>query len=290
MNKKMPLVSIVLVNYNQPEVTEACLLSLEKISYKEVEVFVVDNGSKVDNLIDESKFPGVHFIRSEKNLGFAGGNNLALRIAKGDYLMLLNNDTEVPADFLQPLVETFNRFPDAGIVSPKIKFFYSDNLIQYAGTSEINPFTCSGSTFGYKEFDDGRYDTENKTDLAHGACMIFSRKLMDEIGYLPEEYFIYYEEYDYCMMARRAGYSIYYNGLSWIRHKQSVSVGVFSPLKAYYMAKNRILFVKRNFKPFQKVISLSYYYLLALPKSIVNETFAGRHRNSLAILKGATGN
>lgn len=121
--EKLPKVSIITVNFNQAAVTCQLLDTLRKVSYSNVEVWVVDNGSTEPAGHIAQSYPEVHFIRSEKNLGFAGGNNLALTQATGDYLMLINNDTEAPQDFLQPLLETFSQYPDAGIVSPRLLFF-----------------------------------------------------------------------------------------------------------------------------------------------------------------------
>ncbi|MBL0051954.1 MAG: glycosyltransferase family 2 protein [Bacteroidetes bacterium] len=262
MQNQFPKVSIITINFNQADVTRECLNSLRKVTYPNLEIFLVDNASAPENRLLQSEYPEVIFIQSDKNLGFTGGNNLAMKVATGDFILLLNNDTEVPADFLEPLLKTFVDHPDAGIVSPKIIFFNSENLIQYAGTTAINPYTCCGHTIGYKETDNGQYNEVRKTDLAHGACMLIKREVMNKIGMLHDRFFIYYEEYDYCEMTKRAGFSIYYNGLTYILHKESVSVGKFSPFKAHYMAKNRVLFARRNFtgwkKPFRSRIILCW--------------------------------
>jgi GT2 family glycosyltransferase len=290
MKNKFPKVYIITINFNQADVTRECLNSLRKITYSNVEIFLVDNASATENRLLQSEYPEVIFIQSEKNLGFTGGNNLAMNVATGDFILLLNNDTEVPPDFLEPLLKTFADHPDAGIVSPKIIYFHTDKLIQYAGTNAINPYTCRGYTIGYKETDKGQYNEVRKTDLAHGACMLIKREVLDKVGMLHDKFFIYYEEYDYCEMAKRAGFSIYYNGFTYILHKESVSVGKFSPFKAHYMAKNRVLFARRNFTGWKKAVSLSYYFMLALPKNIISEAFAGRSKNSLAMIKGALRN
>lgn len=287
MQNQFPKVSIITINFNQADVTRDCLNSLRSVTYPNLEIFLVDNASAPENRILQTEYPEVILIQSNKNLGFTGGNNLAMKVATGDFILLLNNDTEVPADFLEPLLKTFIDYPDAGIVSPKIIYFNTDKLIQYAGTTAINPYTCRGHTIGYKETDNGQYDEVRKTDLAHGACMLIKRAVMDKIGMLHDRFFIYYEEYDYCEMTKRAGFFIYYNGLTYILHKESVSVGKFSPFKAHYMAKNRVLFARRNFTGWKKAVSLSYYFLLALPKNIISEAFAGRSKNSVAMVKGA---
>jgi GT2 family glycosyltransferase len=287
MAKLNPTISVIIINYNQADVTRDCLKSLENCQYDNLEIFVVDNSSAADKRVNKTEFLHVNFIQSEVNLGFAGGNNLAIAKCTGDYILLLNNDTIVTPNFLAPLLQSFKIHPDAGIVSPKIKFYYSDNLIQYAGTTKINPITCRGATIGYKEKDVNQYDFEKQTDLAHGACMLIKREVINKIGMLHESFFLYYEEFDYCEMAKRAGFEIYYNGLSHILHKESISVGKFSPLKSFYMAKNRILFAKRNFKGLEKIISISYYYLIALPKNVLVDYLKGRKENSIATIKGA---
>jgi GT2 family glycosyltransferase len=286
MNTNLPKVSIILVNYNQPEVTYECLKSIKTLEYPNYEVWVVDNDSKIEKRINTVLFPDVNYIQSDTNLGFSGGNNLAIKRCSGDYILLLNNDTEVEAELLNILLDTFPKHPEAGIVSPKI-VFYQTNTIQYAGTGAINPLTCRGNTIGYKETDLGQFDQIRKTDLSHGACMMIKREVIEKIGLLSEEYFLYYEEYDFCEMAKKAGFDIYFNGLTKVFHKESISVGKMSPLKSYYMSKNRVLFAKRNFKGWQKVLSMVYYYLLALPKNVLVETLRGRYNNSRAALKGA---
>jgi len=142
MKNIMPLVSIITINYNQSEVTFELLKSLRNISYPNVEIIVVDNASPSDHpeRIKEN-FPEIQLLLSETNLGFAGGNNLGVRVAKGDYLLFMNNDVEVPVDFLEPLVATLEDDESIGMVSPIIKFHWDSNLIQYAGYNPINLWT-----------------------------------------------------------------------------------------------------------------------------------------------------
>jgi GT2 family glycosyltransferase len=122
---KQPMVSIVSVNYDQPVVTCEMLESLRKVTYPNFETLIVDNGSpKTSPHIIKEKYPEVELIISAENLGFAGGNNIALKQAKGDYILLLNNDTEVKPDFLESLVELMESDKKIGIVSSKILYFY----------------------------------------------------------------------------------------------------------------------------------------------------------------------
>ena len=150
-----PLVSFITVNYNSTPDTIEFLLSCEKLNYKNIEVFVVDNASKVDAAKEiKESFPWVKYIRSEKNLGFAGGNNLAVRQAKGEYLFFLNNDTLLFPDFLENIVDFMQSHPDAGMASPKV-LFGNGTTIQYAVTTEIN-FLGRGNRIGLHEEDHGQ--------------------------------------------------------------------------------------------------------------------------------------
>ncbi|MDX2003151.1 MAG: glycosyltransferase family 2 protein [Chitinophagales bacterium] len=287
---QQPKVSIISVNFNQCQVTCDMLDSLRHISYQNVEIIVVDNGSKEDCSVIKQAYPEVIFIRSEENLGFAGGNNLGFEVASGDYILLLNNDTEVASGFLEPLLDTFAKHPKAGIVSPKLIFFYSDRLIQYAGTGNINALTCRGETHGFMQPDGPAFSFEAKTSLAHGACMMISRAAVEAAGTLDASYFLCYEEYDYCERVKQLGFEIYYNGHSEVLHKQSISMGKTSPLKSYYMTRNRIYFARKNFRGWSRSSALLFTYLVAVPKNMLAEWLKGRAENSLAIWKGATWN
>ncbi|MBO3273492.1 glycosyltransferase family 2 protein, partial [Hymenobacter defluvii] len=168
-----PLVSIISINYKQAQVTWEMLASLQHVTYPNYEVIIVDNASATDELLPiVEQFPGVQLIRSTENLGFAGGNNLGIAEAKGKYVLFLNNDTEVKPGFLEPLVELFESNPTAGVASPKLLFHGTDNLIQYAGCSGINPWTGRSVTQGLMEKDEGQHDTSTITQLAHGAAMM----------------------------------------------------------------------------------------------------------------------
>ncbi len=263
-----PLVSIITINYNESLVTLELLESLKGLSYPNYEVIVVDNASPNDNpdCIKES-YSDVHLIKSEENLGFAGGNNLGVKAAKGEYLLFINNDTIVPSNFIEPLVQTLQNDPTIGMVSPKIKFHWDDSLIQYAGYTPMNHWTIRNNSIGYHEKDNGAYDQPGETESIHGAAMMVPSRVVEEVGMMTEIYFLYYEEHDWAEMIKRAGYKIYYQPKSSILHKESLSTGKFSPLKTYYISRNRILFARRNFKPLQLFVSLLFQTFVSIPKN-----------------------
>ena len=271
---QQPMVSIVSVNYDQPDVTCEMLETLRSVTYPNFETLIVDNASpSTSPAIIKEKYPEVELIISDENLGFAGGNNIALKQAKGDYILLLNNDTEVPPDFLDGLVDLMESNKDIGIASSKILYFYEDNVIQYAGASPINPITSRGSHYGYKEVDNGQHNKIAETSYPHGACMMIRKSVLEELGLLYEGYFLYYEELDFAERVKRAGYKIYYQPNSYILHKESISTGKNSPLKTYYMNRNRVLFIRRNSKGITFLLAIIYFFVISLPKNTIKYLF-----------------
>src|SRR5580700_7779569 len=134
----MKTISVITVNFNQPKVTEELLRSIP-VTEASLEIIVIDNGSKADIATDwQMRYPTIKFIRSERNLGFAGGNNLGIKAATGDYLFLVNNDTEFTPCLVEKLVEVMDANPSVGMISPKIKYFNNKSLIQYAGYTPMN--------------------------------------------------------------------------------------------------------------------------------------------------------
>ncbi len=269
----MKLVSVITVNFNHGYVTEALLHSLQHHNdYPEIEIIVVDNGSDTNPVPGwQAKYPGVRFIRSEVNTGFAGGNNIGIRAAKGDYLFLINNDTEVTETLIRSLTEVMDRHPDVGIISPKIRYFDHPEILQYAGYTKVNYITGRNVCIGQFEQDEGQHDTRSgPTAYAHGAAMMVRRQALDKAGLMTENYFLYYEELDWSERIRRAGYEVYAHMQALIYHKESVSVGKKTALKEYFMNRNRILFVRRFASPGAFIVFCCYFAAVVVPRNIYN--------------------
>ncbi len=282
-NSNLPLVSIVSINYDHPEVTCAMLESMRKVTYPNVEVIVVDNASPNDDpAIIKQKYPEIVFIQSEKNLGFPGGNDLGIRQASGKYIMLLNNDTEVVPGFLEPLVAKMENDPTIGIVSPKIKFFDPPQLLQYCGISPINLLTIRSKGIGFNEVDNGQYNIDTEQAYAHGAAMMLRREVIEKVGLMADIYFLYYEELDWCFRTRQTGYKIYYVHNSLIYHKESVSTGRFSPLKTYYINRSRWLYMRRHVTGFNLLLAVMYQTLVSIPKNTLVYFIKGDFKNFTA--------
>ncbi|CAL1518091.1 glycosyltransferase family 2 protein [Chitinophaga sp. MM2321] len=267
-NPYYPLVSIITVNYNNTGVTCALLASLRKISYPNFEVIIVDNASVESPVAAIAEvFPTAKVISSPVNKGFAGGNNLGILAATGSYLFLVNNDTEFTEGLIEGLLEVFDKHPDAGIVSPKFHYYFEPGTIEYAGYNAVDMLTGRNSMIGCKEKDNGQYDATTETNYAHGGAMMIPRAAMDKVGLMPELYFLYYEEFDWCEQFKRKGYKIYYQYKSLIYHKESMTTGKNSPLKTYYLTRNRLLFMRRNVKLPARVFFMLYFTFLTVPKN-----------------------
>ncbi|MFN4083025.1 MAG: glycosyltransferase family 2 protein [Bacteroidia bacterium] len=288
--QQQPLVSIITVNYNGTQITHDFLASLEKCTYKNIEIFVVDNASSNPPVELKEKFPHVNLILSKENLGFAGGNNLAIKESKGKYVFLLNNDTEVDPGFLEPIVDLMESDETIGIASSKLIYYSKPDTLQFAGSYGLNFYTGRVFAIGHKELDSEQFTKNYKTSLAHGAAMMISRKALEKVGLMADLYFLYYEEIDFCERVKRAGFSIWYCGFSKVFHKESMSVGKESPMKIYYITRNRIIFTRRNTFGFQRIIALLFFYCISFPKGIIYYLFKKEFKLLAAFVKGAAWN
>ena len=275
---KTPLISIISVNYNGLDVTCEMIESVRKNSYSNFEIIVVDNASKESPKAYLNKhYPEVKVIESKENLGFSGGNNLGIEICKGDYIFLLNNDAELTNEAMESMLTLFEQVSNLGVVSPKICFYKGESdknsdsasfdLLQYVGTTPVHNLTARNETIGYLENDKNQYQNPKPTAYAHGAAMVLKREVIEEVGMMPEEFFLYYEELDWCEQIRRAGYEIYVQPTAKIYPKESISVGKFSTLKTYYINRNRILFMRRNRQDWQVAVFCLFLIFVVLPKN-----------------------
>ena len=277
--------SIITVNYNG--LKDTCEL-IDSIPFNDnMEVIVIDNASQQDEATAiQQRYPQVKVIRSEKNLGFAGGNNLGIKEAKGDYIFLVNNDTILKDLNFNTLIERLESTPLIGVVCPKIKFNWNRKDIQFAGYTPLSKITVRNQAIGFGEEDNGQYDTPHSTPYAHGAAMMIKRGVIDEVGLMPECYFLYYEELDWSMMTTRAGYEIWYEPACTIYHKESQSTGQNSPLRTYYITRNRLLLVKRNWNGISKYLSYCYLLGIVATRDILKYTMDGRFDLTKAVCRG----
>lgn len=275
MNK----VSLITVNFNQKDVTEDLLQSISEFNhYPNLEIIVVDNAS-TENPVPHwiLQYPQVTFIRSEINLGFAGGNNLGINQSTGDYLFLINNDTEITEGLIDQLVSVLDSNHNIGIISPKIIFHQQPDTLQYTGFTPMNYYTARNSCVGYMEKDTGQYNNSaGETGFIHGAAMMVRKAAIEKAGLMAEHFFLYYEEMDWCDRIRQAGYKIWVEPNAVIYHKESISVGKKSALKEFFMNRNRILYIRRNAPLAARLVFYCHFGLLVAPRNVLNYLKEGR--------------
>lgn len=244
--KNLPSVVIVIVDYNGVAETSCCLESINAIDYDNYEVYLVDNGGNYSTKLQTiaSTYARVHYLRSNENLGFSGGNNFALKKLGSDYdfVLLLNNDTVVTPDFLSKLIKSAD---DRTLVGSKIYYWSHKKLIWYAGGGSSRTI-CKAWHNGFKKLEE-KYDDKGSREVGFisGCCMLIPSKALFDVGFLDESYFLYLEDTDYCFRALDAGFTLRYNSDSVIYHCVSASTGDASSLMNYYKIRNRQMFIDK---------------------------------------------
>ncbi len=258
--EKSPTVSIVIVNYNTKDLLKNCIESITQQIRVSFEIIVVDNASTDGSVafVKSLKNSAVRLIESKENTGFAKGNNLGLKKARGAYLLLLNSDTVLTEDSVSACISYLKKNEEAGIVSCSLK--NADGSMQPTGGYFPNP----ARLFLWMTFLDdvplinsickpfhppaSYYTRDMPLDWVTGAFFMFPHKLLKTVGYLDEDYFMYVEEMDFCYRAREKGYRVQYLHNSAITHLgRASSTNEFAILSEY---KNIMLFYRKHLSSF----------------------------------------
>jgi GT2 family glycosyltransferase len=253
LNKKRPLVSIIILNFNGLNLLRECLQSVFKTHYPNYEVIVIDNGSTDGSCIMiEKEFPRASLIRNIENLGYSEGNNIGILRSRGDYIVLLNNDTIVAPEWLSELTIEAERNPEC-FYQPKILFVGSNrinsvgNYVQLFGFA----FPC-----GLGEVDVGQYDHKHNASYASGACVFASKQLVEDVGLLDEGFFAFYEDVNWGWRGLMRGYITTYVPSAVIYHRWGSSWGrSMSSKKFFLIERSRLASVLRNYS-FRTLVAL----------------------------------
>lgn len=286
-NPEMPMISIITVNYNGWQDTCELIDSLKRYeTYPSYEVIVVDNASRGDDVSRlRSAHPDVRVVESERNLGFAGGNNLGYRYACGEYIFLLNNDMVIKEPVLGALVKCLKE-GYAG-VSPTIRYWRDKNSVQYYGCRKLAPITLKYQTETFDDSNPGKFLIAGETEVMHGGAMMVRRDVIEKVGEMTEVYFLFAEEFDWSYRITENGYKLWYDADTVIYHKGGATINYGSPLRAYYMSRARLLFTRRNSNNVgMKFLSCAYLSLLSMPKNVCGALFRKDWRSALALLRG----
>lgn len=305
-----PKVGIITINWRKFHETIECVESLLRQDYPEFQIFILDNGSdnnSVDRLeewgkkehstyfisiwVDEANEQRIDrkivFLKSRENLGFAGGNNLACKIAgeKGANLFwFINNDTVHNGNALSALVETMQSAPKAGMTCSKILYFDKPDVIESLGATLIVPFGIFRH-IGQGAVDNIEDSTPVEVPYVYGCSFLVSSELIGEVGLMDERYFILMEESDWSIRARRKGWKLYCSRGSEVRHKVSATIGKRSEIFFYYVTRNTLFFMQKHYRVF---LPLAFLAVLVLVLGLISfdsvfskEKFPGRLKKAV---------
>lgn len=250
MNNSTPRVSVIILNWNGLKNTIGCLESLKKIKYPNYEIIVVDNGSKGNEAgILEEKYKGyIRLIRNKENLGFAEGNNKGIKLAWGQYIFILNNDTKVDRNCIERLVEVAERNSQIGMVAPKIMSLRNQKLIDSVGINIYFDGMSRGK--GRMEIDKGQYSQIEEVLLPSGCAALYRKKMLDEIDLFDQDFFAYCEDTDLGLRGRLAGWKAVLVPSAVVYHYYSGTVGEYSNFKAFLVERNHFWVALKNFPLF----------------------------------------
>lgn len=282
-----PRVFIIILNWNGWRDTIECMESLKKLDYPNYEIVIVDNGSTDESpQILPQKFPKIKLIETGKNLGFAGGNNVGIKYALeqgANYVMLLNNDTIVDKNFLKELIKVAETKSQIGILGPKIYFHDEPNRLWFGG-GKINKILTRGTHINY-----GKIDKNGKNpkivDYITGCCLLAKREVIEKTGLMNGDYFLYYEDADWCLGARKKGFKCVLVPKAKIWHKCSRSAQEGSPSYIYYHSRNGLMLARYNGSFFIHLAAyLQSFWILA--KQIIKLAIPSKRVWAKAVIRG----
>lgn len=268
--------SIIIVSWNVKNLLKKCLESIyretKNIKY---EVFVVDNASKDETVeMVQNEFPQVHLIANQNNLGFAKANNQAIQQAKGDFILLLNPDTEIIENALDKMVSFMKSHPEAGVagcqilnpdrtIQPSVRRFptLASHIIILL---KLHNFFSRAKSIRNYYIMDFSYQAMKEVDQVMGACLMTKREVIDKVGLLDDKFFIWYEEVDFCQRVKKAGWKVLFSPEAKIIHEKGKSFDQYLPVEKQAMLNKSILYYFHKHRPFGEYFILILFYPVSL--------------------------
>jgi GT2 family glycosyltransferase len=289
-DSRFPKVFVITLNWNGKEETIECVASLKSLRYPNYEIVVVDNGSTDESVLAlGAQYPDITVIANGQNLGYAAGFNRGLRYAYDNgaiYFLVINNDCVVDSEVLLELVKVAQQDEMIGFVSGKVYWYTKPNTLQTAGRHS-DPVTLAGNHVGSGELDHGQHDTVQEYDFIDDVFLLVRRQVYETVGGYDPNFFLYYEETDWCARVRKAGFKIMYTPHARIWHKGNIGgpSSALSPVRHYYLCRNEIIFMSRNSSParFRKFL---FWSLRRETLDAARRVRHGHFRHVLARLRG----
>ena len=264
-----PRVSIIILNWNGLEDTIECLESLRKINYNNYHVIVIDNGSEGDdvNILKNKYGDYIHIVENDRNYGFAEGNNIGIRSAlkmfSPHYVLLLNNDTVVAPNLLSKTVEIMEEDHKIGLLGPAVYDYYHPKSVRKTGAGvNINWHRGTTSPVHPEPFPHAE-DSVIEAACIEGSCVLIRKEVIDKVGVLDSQFFAYWEETDFCVRVKNAGYKICCALNTKIWHK--VQPSYTDTYKLYYFLRNNILFMRKNAGSMYFCTFIVYFIFVSIP-------------------------
>jgi GT2 family glycosyltransferase len=256
----LPSISLIILNWNGRELLQACLRSLERNHTVSFETIVVDNGSTDGSPeMVAREFGWARLVRQEQNVGYCRGNNVGLRAASGEVLVLLNNDAEVAPDFIEQVSRAAEVYPEAGMFATRIMMYDRASVLDSAGLLVYPDGICRSR--GWLDPYTEAYESSVEVLGPNGCAAVYRRAMLDDVGLFDERYFAYLEDLDLAMRGQLRGWTCRYIPEAVVHHKKSMTSGYHSAFKAYLVERNRIWNAVKLFP--LRLLVLSPFYTLA---------------------------
>jgi GT2 family glycosyltransferase len=284
--KKNKLISIIIVNWNGRKWLKNCFDSIYQQTYKNLEIILVDNNSS-DNSVSyiRKNYPKIKIILNDKNYGFAKGNNLGLKVAKGDYYFLINNDTYIKdVDLISKLISFLEKKPEVSLVQPQIRLLENPQKIDVCGSFWTN--TTLLYHFGYHKFIKyKKYNQSFPVFSVKGAAMLIRKDIVNKIGLFDEKFWCYYEETDFCHRVWLSGGECWYFPETYLLHAEGgTSINFDNYFLQYHSFKNKIRSFIKNFEGINLIIVLFKFFIISIIFILLNLAKL-KFRVSLSIIK-----
>ncbi|NOZ28728.1 MAG: glycosyltransferase family 2 protein [Chloroflexi bacterium] len=285
---RLPPVCVVILNWNNAAYTLRCLRSVTEAQYPDLTIIVVDNGSTDSSVAAiRERYPQVHLLALERNLGYAGGNNAGIQHALGlspRYIFLLNNDVTIAPDALRHLVTAAEQHPEAAFLGPKIYHLDHPDRIQSAGATL--DLLWRSHQRGLDEPDEGQFDKLEEVDYVIGAAVLIRAAALSQVGLLDDRFFLYREDVDWCLRARRLGYKILYVPQARVWHRSHHVRADELPRTTYYMTRNSLMLIAKHRGGIARLSAVLLRHLLTALTWTLRPKWRGKKAERDALIRG----
>lgn len=290
--KATPLISIIVLNWNQTETTQQFLASTRKLKYSNYEILVCDMGSTIDPgpQIYKGNYPNTRLLKADIMHRPSGAVNRAIAQAKGDFILFMNNQTEVTENVVEELLRPLLENPALGVTCPKVYSYSNRNIIEYAGCNPVSILTGKSNIIGNRQPDKGQYDKQVYTDGVYSGAMMMRKSIIEQGAVLPPSFFVYFDDAEISARVLKCGYKILFQPSAIVYSKRPIVNRQGTATEVYYNTRNRILAMRNNTTAVGFSAFLLFFSLFFFPVNIIWYTVSGKFDHLWAFIKAITWN